>query len=241
MEDPVLELWNVSGTLGWQDADASADGTMPTRAFRYCEPMRLAAGCGIYLFAPGNFDLAWDGDRIIYRHFFGAESEWEPLTPSCKELPPDAIWNTLAPDDIKGQSPPLLTALREPGLIQFYLGVAARLPEDMRLWLRPPANVPRHAGLDFYEGVVRLSPARYLFVNARLTKTDEIISVRGVNPFIQAVPVPASMFAGSYPAKASTAPIPWEELCKGVQTVAYDRAPGEYAKGERRKLAETAS
>jgi hypothetical protein len=42
-------------------ADRSAGGTLPTRAFRYCEPVASASAFGGYLFPPINFTVVWDG------------------------------------------------------------------------------------------------------------------------------------------------------------------------------------
>ena len=46
-----------------QRADRSAAGTLPTRAFRYCEPVVTASAFGYYVFPPFNFSLMWDGTR----------------------------------------------------------------------------------------------------------------------------------------------------------------------------------
>ena len=42
-------------------ADRAAAGTMPTRAFRYCEAMTSASAFGWYVFPPITFSLMWDG------------------------------------------------------------------------------------------------------------------------------------------------------------------------------------
>ena len=42
-------------------ADRAAAGTMPTRAFRYCEAMTSASAFGRYVFPPITFSLMWDG------------------------------------------------------------------------------------------------------------------------------------------------------------------------------------
>ena len=46
-----------------QRADRSAAGSLPTRAFRYCEPATSASGYGYYIFPPISFSLQWDGTR----------------------------------------------------------------------------------------------------------------------------------------------------------------------------------
>jgi hypothetical protein len=42
-----------------QRADRSAAGSLPTRAFRYCEPATSASGDGYYIFPPISFSLQW--------------------------------------------------------------------------------------------------------------------------------------------------------------------------------------
>ena len=46
-------------------ADRSAAGSMPTRAFRYCEAMRTASALGWYVFPPMSFKLMWDGANDV--------------------------------------------------------------------------------------------------------------------------------------------------------------------------------
>jgi hypothetical protein len=41
-------------------ADRSAGGTLPTRAFRYCEPVASASSFGWYLFPAMDFTVIWD-------------------------------------------------------------------------------------------------------------------------------------------------------------------------------------
>ena len=48
-----------------QRADRSAAGSMPTRAFRYCEAMRTASALGWYVFPPMSFKLMWDGANDV--------------------------------------------------------------------------------------------------------------------------------------------------------------------------------
>jgi hypothetical protein len=44
-----------------QRADSSAAGSIPTRAFRYCEAIRVASAFGWYLFPPIGVSFMWDG------------------------------------------------------------------------------------------------------------------------------------------------------------------------------------
>ena len=55
-------------------ADRAAAGTMPTRAFRYCEPMTSASAFGWYVFPPITFSLMWEGGAEIFWTYKGQES-----------------------------------------------------------------------------------------------------------------------------------------------------------------------
>jgi len=48
-----------------QRADRSAGGSIPTRGFRYCEPVTTASAFGWYVFPPMSFSLMWDGGTDI--------------------------------------------------------------------------------------------------------------------------------------------------------------------------------
>jgi hypothetical protein len=62
---PLIEFfWLVSNGRPPQKADRSVGGTIPTRAFRYCEAMTSASGFGRYVFLPINFKVMWDGQDI---------------------------------------------------------------------------------------------------------------------------------------------------------------------------------
>ena len=48
-----------------QRADRSAAGSLPTRAFRYCEPATSAAAFGYYVFPPIGFSLQWEDRKSV--------------------------------------------------------------------------------------------------------------------------------------------------------------------------------
>ena len=84
-------------------ADAAAGGTLPLRAYRYCEPIRVASQLGWYVFAPMDFSLMWDGTRVLWR--YPDAPDWMPL--DAAQFPNYAAqFDADAPDDVKGYSPP---------------------------------------------------------------------------------------------------------------------------------------
>ena len=97
-----------------QRADRSAAGSLPTRAFRYCEPSTSASGYGYYIFPPISFSLQWDGRDVMWT--WEGAGTWLPLQsaqfPNFRDL-----FDSVAPAEIREYSPPFLGALQEPGLI----------------------------------------------------------------------------------------------------------------------------
>src|SRR5215475_32529 len=60
-----------------QRADRSAGGMLPTRAFRYCDPVTTASAFGWWVFPPFAFSLQFDGTNIKWT-FDGGE-QWHSL------------------------------------------------------------------------------------------------------------------------------------------------------------------
>lgn len=169
-------------------ADRACGGTIPTRAFRYCEALTTASALGWYVFSPIDFSLHWDGSETHWT-FEGADSNWFPL--GSAQLPGfSQVFDASAPENAKGYSPPFLGALPEPGLVQIWSGLFARSKPDWSLLVRPPANIPRPSNYEIYEGVIEsdrwFGP---LFTNVRLTKTNTPIHFRVEQPLFQVQPL----------------------------------------------------
>ncbi|MBV8838548.1 MAG: hypothetical protein JO000_18590 [Alphaproteobacteria bacterium] len=188
---PLVRFYRfIPGAREPQRADRSAAGSMPLRAFRYCEAMTTASAFGWYLFPPMSFSLMWDGRLEVVWTYEGADG-WFPLK---RAQFPDfaAQFDKVAPEDVRGYSPPFLGASTdgEPGLIQVWTGWAARTAPDWSLLIRPPANVPRSLGVESYEGIIEsdrwFGP---LFVNMRLIRTHAPIEFDADMPLLQVQPV----------------------------------------------------
>jgi hypothetical protein len=183
-------------------ADKSALGTMPTRAFRYCEPLRTASSFGWYVFPPTDFDIMWDGGALWW-HIDGL-NDWEPL--ETIQFPDQAErFNCSAPDDIRGFSTPWLTRLPEPGVFQMWSGLIAHTQPGISLLIRPPANLPQRGGYELYEGIVEtdhwFGP---LFTNIRLTRTHAPVHFKSDFPLVQVQPVPQELYADQTLSSAMT-------------------------------------
>jgi hypothetical protein len=168
-------------------------GTLPTRAFRYCEAITTASSFGWYLFSPLDFSVIWDGTEVIWT-YEGAES-WFPLTSA--QFPGYAdYFDGVAPPEMRGFSPPFLSALPEPGVLQIWTGYIVTTRPAWSLLVRPPANLPRSQNFELFEGIVETD--RWfgpLFTNLRLTRTEIPIRFGRELPLLQLQPIPRSLYS----------------------------------------------
>jgi hypothetical protein len=176
-----------------QRADRSAAGSLPTRAFRYCEAATSAAAFGYYLFPPIGFSVQWDGHDIMWT--FEGAGDWFPLNSAVQFPGFRDHFDSIAPDEIKEFSPPFLGALQEPGLIQLWMGLVVRTAPGWSLLVRAPANLPRSGGWEPFEGIVEtdhwFGP---LITNLRLTKTNVPIDFKPDYPLLQVQPIPRHVY-----------------------------------------------
>jgi hypothetical protein len=178
----------IPGARFPQRADRSAAGSLPTRAFRYCEPVVTASAFGYYMFPPIDFTVVWDGHEISWS--YEGSADWLPLTNA--QFPHFAAhFDERVPEEMRGFSPPFLSALQEPGILQLWCGFLARTPPGWSVLVRPCANLPRAGAYELYEGVVEtdhwFGP---LFTNMRLTKTNVPIEFKREFPIFQVQPLP---------------------------------------------------
>jgi hypothetical protein len=174
-------------------ADPSVLGTLPARGFQYCEALRAASSFGWYVFPPIDFTLQWDGSQVIWT-YRGAKA-WYPLT-SAQFPGYQAVFDRVAPGRLRGFSPPFLTAVTEPGIVQMWTGLMVESAENWSVLVRPPANLPRNLAFDVYEGIVETD--RWfgpLFTAIRLIKTDVPIHFSTETPLVQVQPLHRNAYA----------------------------------------------
>jgi hypothetical protein len=172
-----------------QRADRSAAGTLPTRAYRYCEAVTSAAGYGWWVFPPADLQFLWDGHDIFWQCTGGPD--WLPLMPAAQFPNFSACFDATAPESLAGSAPPFLTALPEPGTLQIWTGLIARTAPDWSMLIRAPANLPSPGGYALYEGIVEAD--RWfgpLFTNLRFTRSHTPVRLRADFPFAQVQPLP---------------------------------------------------
>jgi hypothetical protein len=192
---PVVRFYRLIDEARFpQRADRSAAGTLPTRAYRYCQPATSAAGFGWWVFPPADLQFLWDGHDIFWQRTGGAD--WLPLAPSAQFPDFAARFDATAPKSVAGCSPPFLTALPESGTLQIWTGLIARTAMDWSLLIRAPANLPSPGGYWMYEGIVEAD--RWfgpLFTNLRFTRTHSPIRLKADFPLAQVQPLPRQAYA----------------------------------------------
>jgi hypothetical protein len=117
------------------------------------------------------------------------------------------MFDRLAPDTLRGCSPPFLTALPEPGTLQIWTGLMARTADDWSLLIRAPANLAAPGGYSLYEGIVETD--RWfgpLFTNLRLTQTHRPVRLRADFPLVQVQPLPREAYAEHTLSSTTTVP-----------------------------------
>ncbi|MFL6712344.1 MAG: DUF6065 family protein [Sulfurifustis sp.] len=230
-------------------ADKSALGTLPTAAYQYCEAIRSASGFGWYVFPPTEIVLRWNGADVLHR----VDGEWQALSSALLEDEFLEYWDTHAPPDLKGCSPPYLSSLFVPGIVQIWSGLLIGTAKDWAVLIRPPANVPQSAAFACYEGIVETDEFRPcpLFVNIRLLATDRDIVIPKMKPLFQVQPLPRVCYSDKVmkhaqsdglepPANGSggMSEADWEGFRRTVRSVEPDRTDhetGSYGANVRRR------
>ncbi len=224
-------------------ADRSANGTLPTRAYRYCEAVTSASGYGWWVFPPAELRFIWDGADIFWT--VGDSDEWEPLSPSAQLPGFAAAFDAAAPEHLAGCAPPMLTALPEPGALQIWTGLMVRTIPDWHLLVRAPANLPLPGGYVLYEGIVEAdSWFGPLFTNLRFTRTHSPISLHTDVPLLQIQPIQASTYSDTVldatdevPGMDGMKEADWDDYYRTIviPNDDPDRPFGAYAKKARRR------
>jgi hypothetical protein len=219
-------------------ADRDAGGLVPLRAARWCDALAQATQHGFLIHPPADVSLLWDGDRILW-HMAPFEG-WHMLDDAIQFPDFADAFDSVAPTGLAGLSPPFLTALPEPGVVQMWTGLVAMTPPGWSLLLRAPANAPRLPGTELFEGLVETDRWRGpLFVNLRLTRPGEAVHLRAERPLALAQPVPQAAYADALyrssetidPAAATAED--WQALAEVLAPPA-ERPQGAYAAEARR-------
>lgn len=219
-------------------ADRSADGTLPTAAYRYCEAIASASAFGWYLYPPLNFSLVWDGTEIAWT-YEGADG-WYPLRGAQY---PDFLetFAKIAPDGLGELAPTFLAQGKLPGVVQIWSGYLARTAPGWALLSRGVANIPKTQPYQNFEGIVETETwFGPLFTNIRMTRIDSPVEFHKRYPLFQVQPLlrqcyrePSFEVLGSTDLDAED----WQRFA-ATMTPNTDqmRALGHYAVGTRKRL-----
>jgi hypothetical protein len=241
---PALRFYRlIDEVRAPQRADRSAAGTLPVRAYRYCEAVTTATAYGWWVFPPLDLQLLWDGHDIYWQRTGAAD--WLPLMPTAQFPDFSGRFDAAAPQLLAGCSPPFLTALPEPGTLQIWTGLIARTAPGWSLLIRAPANLPSPGGYALYEGIVEAD--RWfgpLFTNLRFTRSHIPVRLRADFPLAQVQPLPRIAYAettmGATVGTASLEQFTERDWANYQTTVAGpnedpDRAFGGYAVAARKR------
>lgn len=242
MSEPLVKFYQlIPGSKPPVRADRAAGGTLPTRAFRYCEAIRTASSYGWYVFPAMDFSLMWDGSEVCWK--CDGHDSWNNLD-SIQYPGFLDYFNSRAPEELNDCAPPLLGTAEEPGIVQIWSGLIARTKPDWSLLIRSPANLSMSKKYQNYEGIVETDKwFGPLFTNIRLTRTDVPIDFSTDRPIMQVQPVQQLAYdektLGSYEIVEdleSMTEHDWDLyhetlVCPGI---GVDREKGYYAKNVRR-------
>lgn len=240
---PLITFYRfLPGARAPERADRSAAGSLPTRAFRYCEAITTASAFGWYVFPPMTFSLMWDGGTDVHWTFPGADG-WYPLT--AAQFPDfSALFDEVAPESLRGYSPPFLGAFKDPSGLMLWSGFAARTAPGWSLLIRPPANLAHSLAYESYEGIVETD--RWfgpLFTNLKLTRPNVPIEFDANYPILQVQPVERTTYGDALenydvvPDIHDLTPSDWEAFGATIAKphVEPEQKRGHYAKNVRRR------
>lgn len=243
MERPLISFYRMLPGLQPRRASTSAAGTLPMRAYQYCEASRLASAFGYYVFLPMSFQIEWDGGTEGLWSF-DEGATWYPLVEAAFPSSMTAFDATV-PDTCKGYCPPFLTLTHDPTLLQIWTGWFVSTATNYSLLVRPPANLTRATGYDAMEGIVETD--RWfgpLFANLRLTRSGVPIHFDRMRPFLQVQPIHRTVYSDAHlnsvtvADKDAVSPELWQAYEESlINPVMHHPERGHYAKTVRRRVA----
>jgi hypothetical protein len=229
--------------------DKAALGTLPTAAYQYCEPVRIASSFGWYIFPPVDIRLLWNGVDLYY----AVDGEWCELTSVHLSDEFVEYWDANAPTDLRGHWPPFMSALFVPGMVQIWSGLLVSTAPDWSVIIGPPPNLLQTRQFSCFEGVVETDTFRPapLFINLKLHATDREISIPRDKPLFFVRPVRRECYSeaalshveydglsGEGEGPAAMTAEDWNGYrgtVRRIDTPVEDYQPGRYATARRKR------
>lgn len=172
-------------------ADKSALGTLPLKAYQHCEAVRAASGLGWYIFPPKSACLKFDGSEILIIE----EGSVRPIRREFLGEEFTTFWRSVAPPEYADQEITWIEALQVPGALQIWSGFFVTTEPDWQIWIKPLTNVHWSSALWSYEGLVRtdlFQPAP-LFANFQVLRTGQEIIIDARYPLFQVIALPVGL------------------------------------------------
>ena len=249
-DTPLVEFFQlVPSPRAPRRADRAVGGVIPARALRYCEAITSASAFGWYVFLPLSFKIVWDGHDMLWT--YEGVDEWLPLTRDAVQYPHfSEQFDRIAPQSVRGFSPPFLTPSIQPGGLQVWTGCVAKTAPGWSLLVRGIANLSSTSSYQMFEGIIEtdvwFGP---LFNNVRIVKTDVPIEFRSDVPFLRVQPVRKEVYRDNFLENfsvkdlAQLSPENWEAFHRTVvaPNVDPERKRGQYAIAARKRAHHTAS
>jgi hypothetical protein len=240
---PLVEFFQlVPNDRPPRKADRAVGGTIPTRAYRYCEAITSASGFGWYVFLPMTFKVMWDGHDMLWT--YGGCDEWLPLSGAAQYPGFSDRFDQHAPPHVTGFSPTFLAPSIQAGGLQVWTGCIAKTAPGWSLLVRGVANLSKSLAYEALEGIIEtdhwFGP---LFDNIRILKTDVPIEFRSDVPFLQVQPVRKDVYNEKFLSNFAVRELQdldtenWEQFHKTVvaPNIAPQRKRGQYAVSVRKR------
>ncbi|MCF1485577.1 hypothetical protein B7W85_02490 [Allorhizobium ampelinum] len=210
-------------------------GTLPSRAYQYCEGVAAASRQGWYVFPPVKFDLMWTGNEVVFR--IGDDPDWSVLERFYLE---DSVngFLEIAPDPVKEYYPSFLDVFPEGNIVQICSGYALQSGKGVCYQVRGPVNLPMSGNVQYFEAIVDsswyLSP---LIINIRILQQDKPIHFPQHKPLMQIVPLPTSVLSKEHVEAVTNRMENLDEDFWSAWKASYDARnagkPGSYARKQR--------
>jgi Family of unknown function (DUF6065) len=152
-------------------ADSTLGGCIPLRAAQYCDPILTASGIGWHMKCPIDFGLMFDGREVFTSLDKG--SKWFKLEncaiPETRILSPRLL-------KLRDISPPFLSSLAEPGVVQVWSGFFAKTRKNWAMRIGGIVNKKESTSFDWMDGIVETDWwAGPIFTNLTMCQTNRPI------------------------------------------------------------------
>jgi hypothetical protein len=234
-------------------ASPDLSGAMPVRAYKYCLPLREAAGLGFYIYPPADFAVTWDGDKsqisfeseeseiTNWRSLEGGRDEYLPF--SADIITPDLgarlkDFNRLFTD--RGLS--FINAdPRQTERMEITTGIIARTPENWGLLVQGVHGLHRRLDHDIIGGYIQTDWFRgYIPIIITVRKPNTIVRFFKSMPIAQVIPISRRSIQFESNQRTSCSGVAkwpsdiWDDFVQSRSARQLDANKGSYMKSARK-------